>query len=200
MKDLKRLSQTYKLDKLPIITSYFFRYGKFELCTGSIFRRRLTGFKGKIYWHYAFFYGISQANEFLLIENNLHGPEGITETDFRNGFDHWELVHFEKTLDRFQEIMFRAKGQINDKYIVSENNCEHFVNYSVFGKKESKQAENTKSVADLVLTLLEARIMMFPDKLSSELLDDMDKVRKIIGLPRKEELNEILGRTKDLIE
>src|ERR1700751_3065270 len=108
MKDLIRTKQTYKLVKLPEIVTNSFVWGKFKGHTGSIFRRRLSGLKGKIYWHYAFFYGFTAKNELILIENNQNGPEGIFWDDFMYGFDYWEPVHFEETPDRFQEIMNRA--------------------------------------------------------------------------------------------
>lgn len=198
MKDLIRTKQTYKLYKLPEIIISSFTWGRFTGHTGSIFRRRLSGLKGKIFWHYAFFYGFSEKNELILIENNQNGVEGITWDDFIIGFDDWEPVHFEETPDRFQEIMDRAKERANKRYIGGDNNCEHFVNYSVFGKLESIQAKNTKLLVDFIFTLGEVRVMMLPGDIGTELLDSLNDLRNQIGLKRKEEFNKIIEERKNL--
>ncbi|MDP1746046.1 MAG: hypothetical protein Q8L90_10740 [Bacteroidota bacterium] len=198
MKNLKRRNSTYKLNELPELTSYSFVYGKLIGYTGSIFRRRLDGpIKGKIYWHYAFFYGFGKDDTLYLIENNQDGVEVITWTDFILALNYWEPRHIEENLDRYSEIMGRAKEKAKEIYEGGENNCEHFVNYSVFGKHESEQSENTKKVAELFILALEARIMLSPEPKDHKYFDFTDDLRNLTKIKRDDRLTEIIERRKN---
>lgn len=180
MKALKRINATYDLKKLPRLKSRRVKHGEKICYTGSIVRRRIIG-PVKIYWHYAFLYGVDTKGRILLIENNQDGVECITWEDFKLG-QKWEMHYVESTPKRFAQIMKRARQRALIPYNGAENNCEHFINYCVFGRTESKQTDNTKQVADVFLSYFEIRLLNTPN--SEMILESMQKMRESMKVPR----------------
>jgi hypothetical protein len=131
MKSLIRKDPTFKLNRLPKLTSHKFLHGKLTGFTGSIVRRKVVG-NPKIYWHYAFIYGFDNNKTLWVIENNDNGVECVTWRDFLSTRKYWELVHIETNLDNFADIMKRARERSKFHYSSSKNNCEHFINYCIF--------------------------------------------------------------------
>jgi hypothetical protein len=182
MKALQRINPTYTLDNLPQIKSNSFIHGDIIGYSGSIFRRKITG-PLKIYWHYAIFYGVDFHERLLFIENNRDGVECVTWDDFVMN-EKWELHHTEPNLTRFSDIMKRAKEKVKYEYQGSENNCEHFVNYCVFGREESEQANNTKKVADAFWTIAEMNLLKGPGGDDPVLAEAMNDFREVFNLKR----------------
>ena len=117
----------------PFISFNCFRHKKVTGFTGSIVRRRMKNFP--LYWHYAFIYGFDQQKRLLLIENNKkEGVKCIFWEEFVDDCQKWEFVHIETSASNFHEIISKAIERAKYNYCPNKNNCEHFVNYCVFGK------------------------------------------------------------------
>lgn len=184
MKSLQRFDTTYKLNKLPELTSKSFKYNNLKGFTGSIVRRKIKG-PIKIYWHYAFIYGFDTEKNLLLIENNDDGVECVTWRDFIiNSKDHWEFFHIELNSENFDKIIKRAKERAKYPYNSSKNNCEHFVNYCLFEKFESIQVENTKLGANALLLYLEMRLINTPSNSVPAMLKHLNEMRQLLDLKR----------------
>jgi hypothetical protein len=199
MKSLERIDTTYRLNELPRLKSRSIKYGDKILYTGSIVRRPLKGL-AKFYWHYAFIYGLDTKKRLLLIENNEDGVECITWKDFTVG-QKWEVFHIEDNPKGFNTIMKRAKEKSKHPYQGAENNCEHFVNYCLFGKEESEQTNNTKKFTDALFSIMEMQLLNTPD--SSLALESLDNIRESLKVPRtiNKKLSPQLGqRVKEAIE
>jgi len=200
MKALKREHNTFKLNDLPEISWNAFEYNGIKGHTGSIFRRKLKGAAGLLYWHYAFFYGFTERNEMLLIENNEDGVECVTWEDFALNRD-WEIFHIEKNLNRKSEIMKRAHQIANEGYQGRDNNCEHCVNYCVFGERKSEQTENTEVFADVLISLLEFRVLLSPSSRDHLLLKQINDLRNLINIKRNDEFNNLIEKhTKKVLQ
>ena len=50
------------------------------------------------------------------------------------------------------------------KYILLDNNCEHFVNFCVHNKLSSYQADRGKKLIDSILSIIEVHIITHEDK------------------------------------
>lgn len=69
----------------------------------------------------------------------------ITSEDFANGGELFLVQHAPSS----EETVKRAIACLGQKgYDLFENNCEHFANYCVTGKKESKQVDEAFSILD----------------------------------------------------
>ena len=192
MKALNRKHKTYRLNDLPELSSFSFKYNENHGYTGSIVRRRLNG-KGPL-WHYAFIYGFARHNdELLLVENNEDGVEAVSWPDFMAGASEFEIVYYEKDPGKYKQIMLRAYERCNEKYSAHDNNCEHFCNYCVHGRFESFQTDIIKKAADAVLCSLEMQSIHSNSQGLEQLLNTYNEIRIQFNLERKNEgLNELI--------
>ena len=194
MKALQRHNPTYSLSRLPKLESNCIQDGNILGYTGTIVRRKIKG-PIKIYWHYAFIYGFDKDNRLLLIENNEDGVECITWNDFILNHIHWEFVHFETDQDNFKSIMSRAKERARHSYDPNRNNCQHFINYCIFGKLESIQVDNTKLGVNALLLYFEMCLINTPDPYVPTLLKQVNKMRAFFDLKRgAPEIDEIVDK------
>lgn len=198
MKDLDRRGKTYKLDNLPQLASNCFKHRDKIGYTGSIVIRNLKA--SKAFWHYAIIYGFDKDGTLWLIENNSNGIECITWADFILEFDSFIFEHIETTPNRYSEIMKRALERSKLYYRGGENNCEHFANYCVFGELKSLQADKVKFGVDIFISIIEARILMIPNKMSIDLLNEIKEIRDLIGLERRPKLAKILNDHQSKME
>lgn len=192
MSPLLRKNITFRLDKLPKLISRSVTIDGHKAYTGTIVRRRIRG-PVKLYWHYAFIYGVDENNNLLLLENNENGVECITWIDFLSDVKGWEAFYVESTPDNYEEIMNRAKKRAKYLYHRDKNNCEHFVNFCLFDKLESLQVDNTKLGVNALLFYWEARAVNTPGDAAAAFLRQLNKFRDTIGVSREDaELDEIV--------
>ena len=167
----------------PFISSNCFRYNRDIGFTGSIVRRRMKNFP--LYWHYAFIYGFDQQKRLLLIENNKQGGvQCIFWEEFIDGCEKWELHYTETSNKNFHTIISKAIERAKYNYCPNKNNCEHFVNYCVFGKLESFQVETTKHLVNLVIQIIECRMIIMEDPAVTKFIGELDQIRSVLEIPR----------------
>lgn len=193
-KDHTYKNPTHRLSKLPLIETNCFEYGAQMGYCGSIFTRRVMGVLGAVYTHYAFFYGIDSQNVIWLIERSNSGIRCISLDDFKLSENaSYNIQYLEKDSSKKEEILKRANKVKNDIYGGGKNNCEHFVNYCVFGKHESKQAEITKGIVNAAISVYETLIVIrYDDKSFKILKENIDNIRKLAELPRPKEIEKIM--------
>jgi hypothetical protein len=195
MKELIRDHETYSMAKLPKLKFKSFLYNGNTGFTGSIVRRPIkdTG----IYWHYGFFYGFDSSENLFVIENNKDGVECVCWKDFLSkGISYFELIHYEPSLKRFDEILSRAKDRAQHEYTPGHNNCEHFANYCVHEKFESFQAEATEKIANSCLSLIEIWIAMGTYGSGYDFSGLFNDLRKQLDMKRLPELEVYLNNHK----
>lgn len=152
----------YKLDNLPEIVYDYFMYsnefsGKpIKSYTGTIIRRYSNNSHG-ITWHYCFFYGIDKNGISWVIHNDQYGVECISFIDYLEDRQSYDVDPCTNNFDK-QNIILRALEQKNKIFHLRENNCEHFVNYCIYGIKLSMQSQVTKWAENFILWGLELRI------------------------------------------
>jgi hypothetical protein len=190
-----RQVQMYKLPALPVIRSNYFELSNGRSgYTGSILIRRVKNLMGIFYIHYGMFYGFDHNGTAWIIE---HGTEGIVcipveEFQARQPLK-FTFVNEDK--NRITAIMDRVSERIGIPYHARDNNCETFVNYSVFAKLESRQSKNTENFADLVLTSLELYSGL--DRNNYGLSKILLGLRTQIQLPRMPEMHLALEKMEE---
>jgi len=132
----------YKLNNLPEIQYdyiFIFDFEKKEYIksyTGTIFRRPATQSAG-IMWHYAFLYGVDKEGIIWVISNDVNGVECLSLKDFMEDWGNEELEVESIISDIYKEgIIKRAIERCNKSFHLKLNNCERFVNYSVYNETD----------------------------------------------------------------
>lgn len=191
---IARRDKVYKIPELPSIKFYrFIADNNISGHTGSIFKRRVKN-TINIYFHYAFFYGIDEHGVTWVIENNLDGIECVTLRDFMQDSTGFEFEFLNKDVALFQTVMSRAAERMHIPYNARTNNCEHFVNYCLFGRIESFQATRTEGVADAFLSTVELYASLNP--YSSGIVDLYAEFRAKINLPRSKFIHDGLEKIR----
>lgn len=191
MQKIIRLNKVYKLDNLPeLINNSFIYEGKIGL-TGSIFSRPVINSLG-IYKHYALVYGFDKNDILWMIEHNINGVECITFEDFLNGQKKFKVENYVSNPLYSKIILSRAKTKVGSIYDQSNFNCEHFVNFTHSGIEYSKQATVTKNILDLAIMYFELRVSIATK--DQELLDSINKTRKILNIERSSEFDDSLKK------
>ena len=185
---LHRQDRTYKLDNLPLLKSYAFDWNGLTGYSGSLIKRSIDKTAG-VYRHYGFIYGFDHNDTLWIIENNEDGVECVTFRDFLANNRFYTIEH-NFDLNKFGKIMERAFERMHLPYHNRENNCELFVNYSLFGKLESGQTQRTEFFVDAVLTIIEINLSRYQG--TNEILKSYDELRSTLKLKRKEEWNNLL--------
>lgn len=111
--------------------------------TGTIIKRFSTQSDGIIY-HYCIILGVDTKNKILVIHNDTKGVEIKTFDDWNEGWgDAFTVDFFNKDQSRIPEIISRVTEASEKHFHLKLNNCEHFVNYVVFGDnfKQSVQIQ-----------------------------------------------------------
>lgn len=174
----------HKLDNLPIIIyDYFIHTNSFsgkktKAYTGSIIRRTSSNSFGIMY-HYCFFYGIDKNNIAWVIHNDKYGVECISFIDYLDNFKKYEVDAITNN-DNKNNIINRAISVKNKMFHLKENNCEHFVNYSVYNIKISYQSQITKWINNIILWNFECNICLQNDE---KIISDFKKFRHKISKP-----------------
>jgi len=174
----------YKLDNLPeIIFDYFiytneFSGKKIKAYIGSIIRRASSTSFG-ITNHYCFFYGIDKNNVAWVIQNDKYGVECISFIDYLEHHTSFEIDPCTDNSNK-NEIIIRACERKNKLFHLKENNCEHFVNYSVYNKLVSYQSDFTKIAQNLILWGLQCHVTMSGNE---KLIKKFNKFKHNIAKP-----------------
>jgi len=188
----------YPVTELPEVVIDSFIYDtKIGYC-GSKFRRRVQGIGGLVYYHYAFFYGFDNKGILWLIERNEDSVVCISFEDFILEFASCDIEYIENDPNKKEEILKRAREVASKSYKGDSNNCEHFVNYCVFGEHESNQAEITKAVVNTVISIYETLIVIRLDDKGFQILNkSIEDIRKFTNLERPKEIENIIYARKN---
>lgn len=176
----------YKLDKLPnIVCDYFeaensFSGKKSKAYTGTIIRRPGTGSRG-IMFHYGLFYGFVENGIPYVLHNDQYGVECLSFEDYLNG-EKFEIVEQLNDNDSSQLIIDRAIQRKNRMFHLKLNNCEHFVNYSVYETLYSQQTEYTNIAENILMFGLGLPVYLSGDE---TLITKFEKFKKNIVKPVK---------------
>lgn len=174
---------------------YSFVYGSKVGYTGSIFKRVSDNGMGFTF-HFGFFYGINKDNIVYLIHNDLHGVECLSLEDWlgeETSFD-VELIVNNNTFD---QIIARAKERARLPFNVRRNNCEHFVNYAVFGQADSWQATVFTGLSKVLLFMFQINIEMSG---SASLKEEFEQLKNKLMRSKGTSLTKVLKEMKQKIK
>jgi hypothetical protein len=189
---ISRRDKMYILPDLPAVKFRgFTSIGNTIGYTGSIFKRPVKNTLN-IYVHYALFYGLDDRGVTWVIENNVDGVVCVTLRDFMQDATGFAFKFVNKDLNLYNTIIRRAIERTPIAYDARANNCEHFVNYCVFGKLESFQTKRTEGTLDTVFSGLELYVSLYPDYLG--VVDISTELRIKLNLPRAKEIQDGLDK------
>jgi hypothetical protein len=196
IKRLVRKDQTSHLnDLLPKLKSFAFSESGVIGYSGSIIKRPLTS-EGLLS-HYALFLGFDENGRGWMLENNEDGVECVTWKDFLSGSSMYEIVHFEKDLTRFKDVLKRIHERYHLKYVLLSNNCEHFVNFCVHSDFNSHQANRGKKFIDALSSIVEAYIITHENPSIRDAIESWDEMRNEIDVPRENKsLDDLIKKRK----
>ena len=121
------------------------------------------------FYHHGIFIGYNENNEPQIINQSRKGVCIDDLEHFTSGNNRlWIVEHDYKKFSREQVVqraldIYNDKENIDKKYDLIFNNCEHFANFIIEGKKESVQVKNT------VKTLLAGTVFVASSALSTYL-------------------------------
>lgn len=125
-------------------SSYYLaqRYG---LCTGDVLKSPKSLFN--LIQHYALFWGEYDGHAWVV--ENLVG-HGVVFTQFDRYMTRVGRINH---IDRYRgsdsaryTIMQRASSCVGQRYDQWNHNCEHLVNWILYGRRHSEQAETARNV------------------------------------------------------
>lgn len=196
---LIRFDKTYRIDKLPKLKSNSFIWNNLEGYTGSLIKRTIK-ISGGLYKHYGFIYGFDANDILWVIENNTDGVECVTYKDFLQGRNLIPEIEHNVNPNNCHEIMQRAFEKGFDKYDPRYNNCEHFINYCIYGEHKSMQTEFTEILASTLISAMEMRVNLSPRLSDHKILDQFDKTRNSLQLKHPEDMQKIFDERKKQLE
>ncbi len=113
------------------------------------------------FWHHGIFTGYENGVAYF-INLSRNGIMKNTIEDFGGGNEKWRIIeHDYKTFSR-EDVVKRAvfmlenASQKDRTYNIVNNNCEHFVNFIIEGKKHSEQVTHTVSATAVGLATVGA--------------------------------------------
>ncbi len=105
--------------------------------------------------HYGIVLGTTSFNEKLVLEiTSEKNVQIISLSSFLDGRNINEISYKRKPNDTsFETIIERAKELQFESYMVTQLNCRHFVEYCVYGKRESKAVQNIANIMTPILDI-----------------------------------------------
>lgn len=126
--------------------------------TGTIIKRYGTKSNG-IMFHYAIILGVDKNNNILVIHNDSKGIEILTFEQWNENWgDNWTVEFINKFENTTTEILSRVIEVSNKHFHNRLNNCEHFVNYVVFGKGYSLQSDLSEIIQKLIFMTFDLKV------------------------------------------
>ena len=181
--NLVRNNKTYRMNNLPELSSNQFIWNGKIGYTGSQIKRTIPSILN-IYTHYGLIYGFDKNRILWIIENNQNGVECITFEDFLAGNPNYVIEPLPDA-SKSLLILLRAFERTSSKYDARYNNCEHFVNYALYGVAKSIQAEVTESIASFTLSVTEISIYCSRNPRRKEILKMLNDFRQTLNLPKQ---------------
>jgi hypothetical protein len=138
------------------------------LCSGDVIYRPLENIESD--WnldfnHYGIVFGTSNKGEKLILD--IASKKNVSMVPFETflGKHSIKKIGFErKPKDTtFETILKRAEELQFEMYSVTNLNCRHFVNYCVYGKKESEAVQNISNIIAPLLDMVTAYLDLKAD-------------------------------------
>lgn len=181
--NLVRNNKTYRMNNLPELSSNQFIWNGKIGYTGSLIKRTIPSTLN-IYTHYGLIYGFDKNGILWIIENNQNGVECVTFKDFLAGNPNY-VIETLPDASKSLLILLRAFKRSSLKYDKRYNNCDHFVNYALYGVAKSIQTEITENIVDFTLTVTEISIYCSRDPKHKKVLKMLNDLRKTLNLPKQ---------------
>lgn len=178
-----RNDKTYRMDNLPELSCNQFIWNGIIGYTGSLIKRTIPSTLN-IYKHYGLIYGFDKNGILWIIENNQNGVECVTFKDFLAGNSKYAiepLADASKSLSILSRVFERSSLKYDKRY----NNCDHFVNYALYGVAKSIQTEITENIVNITLTVAEISIYCSSDPKHKKVLKMLNDLRKNLNLPKQ---------------
>jgi hypothetical protein len=171
------------MDNLPELScNQFIWNGKIGY-TGSLIKRTIPSTLN-IYTHYGLIYGFDKNGILWIIENNQNGVECVTIKDFLAGNSNYAIEPLADA-NKSLIILLRAFERSSLKYDKRYNNCDHFVNYALYGVAKSIQTEITENIASFTLSVTEISIYCSRNPRRKEILKMLNDFRQTLNLPKQ---------------
>ncbi len=96
------------------------------------------------YTHHGIYLGRNKVIHYSGLANGLRaGPVEITSLDNFSQGKHTYVQSHDKRVFCHKQTVKRARSRLTeDKYNLLTNNCEHFINWCIYGKVRSEQVSN----------------------------------------------------------
>src|SRR3990167_11132658 len=177
--NLVRNNKTYRMNNLPELSSNQFIWNGKIGYTGSLIKRTIPSTLN-IYTHYGLIYGFDKNGILWIIENNQNGVECVTFKDFLAGNPNYAIEPLADA-SKSWSILLRVFERSSLKYDKRYNNCDHFVNYALYGVAKSIQTEITENIVNFTLTVAE---ISSRDPKPKKVLKMLNDLRKTLNLPK----------------
>ena len=170
------------MNNLPELSSNQFIWNGKIGYSGSLIKRTIPSTLN-IYTHYGLIYGFDKNGILWIIENNQNGVECVTFKDFLAGNPNYAIEPLADA-SKSWSILLRVFERSSLKYDKRYNNCDHFVNYALYGVAKSIQTEITENIVNFTLTVAE---ISSRDPKHKKVLKMLNDLRKTLNLPKQSE-------------
>ena len=119
-----------------------------EFSQGDIVERPMYNKMKKVHLkHYGYYYGTDESGVDYIVNKEADGYIYVrTLKEYMKDLDYSEIDIIKKPEETtIEEIIKRSQEIENEPYTALSNNCQHFVNYSVFGSYNSITTDQVKS-------------------------------------------------------
>jgi hypothetical protein len=135
-------------DKLPVVKKKTTVINEIVFEQGDIIVRPMYNKITKFYLkHFGYYYGSDKNNVAHIVNKEADGYVHVrTLEDFMKDLNDDEISIIKKPKNTtIKEIVNRGKVIELEPYTALDNNCQHFINFSVFGKYDSLTSEIMKN-------------------------------------------------------